>query len=31
MLGLNAMVEVQNQTVASVANTWLVQSGFLSS
>jgi osmoprotectant transport system substrate-binding protein len=31
MLGLNAMVEVQNQTVASVAHTWLVQNGFLSS
>jgi osmoprotectant transport system substrate-binding protein len=31
MLSLNAMVEVQNQTVASVAHTWLVQNGFLSS
>jgi osmoprotectant transport system substrate-binding protein len=31
MLGLNAMVEIQNQTVASVAHTWLVQNGFLSS
>jgi osmoprotectant transport system substrate-binding protein len=31
MLALNAMVEVQNQTVTSVAHTWLVQNGFLSS
>ena len=31
MLSLNAMVEIQNQTVASVAHTWLVQNGFLSS
>jgi osmoprotectant transport system substrate-binding protein len=31
MLSLNAMVEVQNQTVSSVAHTWLVQNGFLSS
>jgi osmoprotectant transport system substrate-binding protein len=31
MLGLNAMVEIQGQTVASVAHTWLVQNGFLSS
>jgi osmoprotectant transport system substrate-binding protein len=31
MLSLNAMVEVQNQTVTSVAHTWLVQNGFLSS
>lgn len=31
MLSLNAMVEIQNQTVASVAHAWLVQNGFLSS
>lgn len=31
MLSLNAMVEIQNQTVASVAHTWLVQNGFLTS
>jgi osmoprotectant transport system substrate-binding protein len=31
MLSLNAMVEVQNQTVTSAAHTWLVQNGFLSS
>jgi osmoprotectant transport system substrate-binding protein len=31
MLGLNAMVEIQSQTVANVAHTWLVQNGFLSS
>ena len=31
MLQLNAMVEIQNQTVANVAHTWLVQNGFLSS
>jgi osmoprotectant transport system substrate-binding protein len=31
MLSLNAMVEVQNQTVASVAHTWLLQNGFVSS
>jgi osmoprotectant transport system substrate-binding protein len=31
MLQLNAMVEIQNQTVVSVAHTWLVQNGFLSS
>ena len=31
MLSLNAMVEVQGQTVTSVAHTWLVQNGFLSS
>ncbi len=31
MLQLNAMVEVQNQTVSNVAHTWLVQNGFLSS
>jgi osmoprotectant transport system substrate-binding protein len=31
MLQLNAMVEVQSQTVANVAHTWLVQNGFLSS
>ena len=28
---LNAMVEIQGQTVANVAHTWLVQNGFLSS
>jgi len=31
MLTLNAMVGIQNQTVANVAHTWLVQNGFLSS
>jgi osmoprotectant transport system substrate-binding protein len=31
MLQLNAMVEVQNQTVPSVAHTWLLQNGFISS
>jgi osmoprotectant transport system substrate-binding protein len=31
MLQLNAMVEIQNQTFADVAHTWLVQNGFLSS
>jgi osmoprotectant transport system substrate-binding protein len=31
MLQLNAMVEIQGQTVPSVAHTWLVQNGFLSS
>ena len=31
MLKLNAMVEIQNMTVANVAHTWLVQNGFLSS
>jgi osmoprotectant transport system substrate-binding protein len=31
MLSLNAMVEIDNQTVASVAHAWLVQNGFLSS
>jgi len=31
MLQLNAMVEIQNQTVVSVAHTWLVQNGFLTS
>ena len=31
MIGLNAMVEIQSQTVATVAHTWLVQNGFLSS
>jgi osmoprotectant transport system substrate-binding protein len=31
MLTLNAMVEIQGQTVANVAHTWLVQNGFLSS
>ena len=31
MLQLNAMVEIQNMTVADVAHTWLVQNGFLSS
>jgi osmoprotectant transport system substrate-binding protein len=31
MLQLNAMVEIQNQTVQSVAQTWLQQNGFLTS
>jgi osmoprotectant transport system substrate-binding protein len=31
MITLNGMVEIQGQTVASVAHTWLVQNGFLSS
>ena len=31
MLQLNAMVEIQNQTVADVAHAWLVQNGFLTS
>ena len=31
MLQLNAMVEIQNMTVADVAHAWLVQNGFLSS
>ena len=31
MVSLNAMVEVQNQTVSDVAHTWLVQNGFLTS
>jgi osmoprotectant transport system substrate-binding protein len=31
MLQLNAMVEIQGQTVVNVAHTWLVQNGFLSS
>ena len=31
MLSLNAMVEVQGQTVTAVAHAWLVQNGFLSS
>ena len=31
MITLNEMVEIQNQTVANVAHTWLVQNGFLSS
>jgi osmoprotectant transport system substrate-binding protein len=31
MLQLNAMVEIQQMTVANVAHTWLVQNGFLSS
>jgi len=31
MLQLNAMVEIQNQTVAAVAQSWLQQNGFLSS
>lgn len=31
MITLNGMVEIQGQTVANVAHTWLVQNGFLSS
>lgn len=31
MLQLNAMVEIQSQTVENVAHAWLVQNGFLSS
>ncbi len=31
MLQLNAMVEIDNQTVANVAHNWLAQNGFLSS
>jgi osmoprotectant transport system substrate-binding protein len=31
MVGLNAMVEVQNLKVSDVAHTWLVQNGFLTS
>jgi glycine betaine/choline ABC-type transport system substrate-binding protein len=31
MLQLNAMVEIQNMTVANVAQTWLQQNGFLTS
>ena len=31
MLQLNAMVEIQNMPYATVAHTWLVQNGFLSS
>jgi osmoprotectant transport system substrate-binding protein len=31
MLQLNEMVEIQNMTVATVAHTWLVQNGVLSS
>jgi osmoprotectant transport system substrate-binding protein len=31
MLSLNAMVEIQGQTVPTVAHTWLVQNGFLTS
>jgi len=31
MLQLNAMVEIDNMTVANVAQTWLQQNGFLSS
>jgi osmoprotectant transport system substrate-binding protein len=31
MLQLNAMVEIQNMTVANVAHAWLVQNGFLTS
>jgi glycine betaine/choline ABC-type transport system substrate-binding protein len=31
MLQLNEMVEIQNMTVATVAHTWLVQNGVLTS